>query len=270
MEGSRAEHLDRAGPPRHPHSPGLTPRRRSLPFGVCVLVAGCSYNGDDPRTPAPYRLLRSSPAPGALGVARNAPLDLFFEGAPAAETVTSLDVRLFSGLIETIGKVRVDLLARRVRFTPLQPLRPSLRHELYVSAAIRSLGGASTGESQYFDFTTGPDANAPPEPPRPEVRAAALQALWASRCTSCHSGTEPQAGLELSTPDGVVRSLRGAASREWGLQLVLPFDHSRSYLMRKLLGEGGIFGFDMPPTGARLTAAELRNVADWIDGGAQW
>jgi hypothetical protein len=244
-------------------------RCEALALALVCFAAGCSYGDDDAAAPA-YRLLSSSPAPGALGVARNARLDLIFEAAPAAETVTARDVRLFSGLIETVGKVQIDLLARRVRFMPLQPLRASVHHELYISGGVRSLGGAITGESQYFDFTTGPDADAPSEPPLPDVRAAELLPTFASRCTSCHAGSEQRAGIDLSTTDAVVRSLRGVASREWGLQLVLPYDHARSYLPRKLLGEGGIFGFAMPPTGDRLTPAELRRVADWIDGGAQW
>jgi len=49
---------------------------------------------------------------------------------------------------------------------------------------------------------------------------------------------------------------------------VLPGHHARSYLLRKLLGEGDHLGPQMPPEGPRLSSQELRRVADWIDSGA--
>lgn len=39
--------------------------------------------------------------------------------------------------------------------------------------------------------------------------------------------------------------------------------------MLKLLGEGSFTGFVMPPSGTPLPREQMRQIADWIDGGAQ-
>jgi hypothetical protein len=245
----------------------LSSRRRTLLL-LLVHLSGCTYF-DEP-APAPgYRLLRSSPAAGELDVSRDRPIDLYFDAAPAAETVTPVDVRLFSGLIESPGTVTLDLLARRVRFRALVPLRASLRHQLWLNAGIRSLAGAALGAPVTFDFSTGAAADTPPEPPRPTVAARDLQPIW-TQCSACHGFASPRGGVDLSSPEAAVRTLSGVPSVRSGLQRVVPGDHSRSYLMRKLLDEGGTVGFPMPPEGPRLAPDRLREVADWIDGGARW
>jgi hypothetical protein len=74
-------------------------------------------------------------------------------------------------------------------------------------------------------------------------------------------------GLDLSSPEMVRRTLRGVPGST-GMVKVRPGDHARSYLMLKLLGEGGHLGPPMPPDEPRLSRIDLRRVADWIDAGA--
>jgi hypothetical protein len=238
---------------------------------LCGLAAGCSY-ADHPDLRAdplaPFILVGSNPGPGATGVPRAAPVDIFFSVAPDAFTAADVNMRIYSGLIEAPGTVRVDLLERRLRMQPFRSLRPELRHQVYVAGSVRGLNGVKLPDTIVFDFTTAADEGAAPAP-RPVVQGAELQPLFGQRCASCHSataGTSPPMRVDLSSTDAIrrtVRALPGSA----GSLLVSPADHARSYLMLKLLGEGGILGSLMPPDG-RLPEADLRRVADWIDAGA--
>jgi hypothetical protein len=239
---------------------------------LCGLAAGCSY-ADDPDlrtgTLAPFILVGSNPGPGAVGVLRAAPVDVFFSVAPDAFTAADVNMRIYSGLIEAPGTVRVDLLERRLRMQPFSPLRPDLRHEVYLAGVLRGLNGVKLPKTVVFDFTTGADEGAAAAP-RPAVQGAELQPAWTQRCASCHSATAdtaPPMRVDLSSTEAVRRTVRALPSSA-GPLLVSPGDHARSYLMLKLLGEGGILGSPMPPDGPRLADADLRRVADWIDAGA--
>jgi hypothetical protein len=203
-------------------------------------------------------------------VSRDTVVDVFFTVPPAAETVADTDLRLFSGLIEAPGALKVDLLDRRIRFSPLHPLRPSLRYQMYVSREIRALNGAGLPRSVVLDFTTGTDLDGKAGPAPPAVHATDLERSWTAHCTSgCHSPPAPRAGLDLSSPEAALRDLVAVPSSGWNMLRVRPGDHARSYLMLKLMAQGCTTGFSMPPDGASLNSAELRQVADWIDSGAQ-
>ncbi len=242
-----------------------------LPLAAALLW-GCTYEGDpDPRPPTTntaLEIVTYAPAPGATGVSRAAHIDLVFNAPPDGALVSSSHLRLFSGLYETIGTHKVDLLARRIRFSPTATLRGELRYEFYVSARIRGINGATLADNVFFDFTTGSGTQAPPAATPPAVTAKDVQAIWAARCISCHGAKAPPARVDLSTTAAALRSLEGVPSMGASRPRVVPGDHARSYLMLKLLDQGGITGFRMPPSGPALTAKQLRQVADWIDGGA--
>lgn len=234
-----------------------------------LVVAGCSW-AEEPdlrsQAQAPFELRASRPAPAETGVPRSAPIDLVFSVAPDAESVADIDLRLFSGLIEAPGTVRVDLLERRLRMQPFRSLRPELRYQVSLSGELRGLNGARLPSAIIFDFTTGAAEGPAPAGPTP-LRAEDLQPLWSARCVRCHATASPPMGLDLSSPDMARRSLRGVPAST-GMAKVRPGDHARSYLMLKLLGEGGHLGPPMPPEEPRLSGPELRRVADWIDAGA--
>lgn len=198
-------------------------------------------------------------------------IDAYFNVPLAGESIASAaDFRLFSGLIESYGRVSIDLLERRLRFVPDEPLRPRLRYQMYVWGGVRGVNGARLSESQIFDFTVGtePGPVLPPAPPAPD--ADRIQERWTVRCAHCHGPAQgsPRAGLDLSSRAAARAALAGVPSDGYpALRRVLVGDHARSYLVRKLLGVG-IAGLTMPPDGAPLVAAELREVCDWIDGGA--
>jgi hypothetical protein len=241
---------------------------------LTALFCACTYENEQEQTSpsSPVRalsLLFSDPAPGQGNVGLDAPIDLFF-GAPLdAESVAQVDVRLFSGLIEKLGVVSVDLLDRRIRFSHSTSLQPNLRYQVYLSTSFRGLNGARLKAPIIFDFTTGDRPQGSPEPAGTEVKAGELQPLWLTRCAAgCHEPPWSRTRVDLSTADAAARSLVNVPSMGRDMLRVMPQSHARSYLMLKLMGEGGTVGFPMPPEGPQLSREELRRVADWIDGGA--
>jgi len=245
------------------------------PALLLAVLCSCTYGNES--APAgfssgdgEFRVLRSSPEPGQVDVPGDIGVDVFFNVPPAAETVAGSDLRLFSGLIEAPGALKVDLLDQRIHFSPLHPLRPALRYQVYLSRQIRGLNGAGLSRSAAFDFTTGgSDVGGQAEPVPPPPHASDVQPSWTARCTSgCHSPPDPRAGLDLSTTETALRDLLAVPSSSGDMLRVRPGDHARSYLMLKILDRGGTTGFSMPPNGPSLAPLELRRVADWIDAGA--
>jgi hypothetical protein len=91
------------------------------------------------------------------------------------------------------------------------------------------------------------------------------------RCTGCHSGNDPQGGLDLSG-DGAYARLLAPSKQQPSAALLVPGDPAASYLWRKLAGEPGIVGARMPldaqGAASKLDDAELRDLRAWIEAGA--
>ncbi|MFH1131062.1 MAG: Ig-like domain-containing protein [Pseudomonadota bacterium] len=236
------------------------------------LALSCTYPQDDGpwfAEKSSLKLVRSVPTAGARNVSLRPTIKLEFSVPPKAEAIGANHIRLFSGLVETTGKFKVDILDKCIRFTPTKTLRPNLRYRMYLSGDIQAIDGSILGDSIWFEFTTGEQADVPVQPTPDKVLAREVQPIWTQQCKRCHNSMNT-AGLNLSSTETSLQSLRGVQSNSMDLLRVQPLDHARSYLMRKLIGTIGIVGWPMPPTSDdNLTEEELRLVADWIDSGAQ-
>jgi mono/diheme cytochrome c family protein len=241
----------------------------ALALSIATLGAACTYEDEGAPLPLPQRELTvtgQKPAPGQHDVPRNTPIEITFSAPLAAETISELDLRLFSGVVETTGKVAVDLIDQRLRLVPNTTLTPELRYRVYLRGSLRGLDGSRSGaDPQIFDFIAG-SSEAPPAPARPAVDDNEMLRLFGARCGSCHGQGAAAAGVDLSSAEQMRATLLGRQSPIEGVPLVRSGSHARSYLMRKLLDRGGFLGAPMPPTGPLLSADELRRVADWIDG----
>ena len=82
-------------------------------------------------------------------------------------------------------------------------------------------------------------------------------------CVSCHSGSAPSGGLDLSTSEAY-SNLVNVMSNTSDYLRVLPFDRDSSYLYQTLVGDIASL---MPPDGP-LSNAKIDSVAAWIDRGA--
>jgi hypothetical protein len=89
--------------------------------------------------------------------------------------------------------------------------------------------------------------------------------LLAPRCglSGCHAGPMPAEGLDLVSPDVYERLVGKSAMEGPGVLIDPGGDPNKSDLYLKLTPTPP-FGLQMPLTGAKLNAASLACVADWI------
>jgi hypothetical protein len=252
----------------------FAPSRLTVTVWVLLgtALAGCSYVNEEGIfgvQPDGLSFIRSDPPAGKTDVALDQPIDVYFDRPLASDNIGPADVQLSSGRVGIIGSYKVDLLRQRLRYRADGPLRADLQYRLLISSRLRGLDGARLQRSIIINFTTGRDRRrSANEEPRP-ITATELQPVWeANGCAACHRTGDAAAGVDLSAPDEVIRTLRNVSSLGSPLPRVAPGDHARSYLMRKLLGASGISGFRMPPDGRALSPDDLQQVADWIDTGA--
>jgi hypothetical protein len=76
-----------------------------------------------------------------------------------------------------------------------------------------------------------------------------------SRCLGCHNANQAMSGLRLD-------------AREGALKAIIPGDSTKSKLIQRVMGAPGVMA--MPPSGPRLTTAEIAILREWIDKGAAW
>ena len=82
-----------------------------------------------------------------------------------------------------------------------------------------------------------------------------IQTIFNSRCTNCHSGSDAEEDLSLTSYNNV---MNGGDSGD----VVIPYDHANSLLWQYINS-----GF-MPPGNNDLTDAQVDLIAQWIDEGA--
>ena len=96
----------------------------------------------------------------------------------------------------------------------------------------------------------------------PMVTAEAVQAIFDTKCLSCH-GTSGQLAL-----DDFESKTLNVESTVAGLTLIVPGDHQASYLWHKVNGSHTSVGGNgsTMPLGTPLTADEVTAIANYIDG----
>jgi hypothetical protein len=135
------------------------------------------------------------------------------------------------------------------RIAPAHPVLPS--GALIVLAILAGAWGSSVGAA------VSADAEVAPGPAVAKLDFDRTVApLVAARCLECHSGTEPEGGLNLSARESV---LTGGDSGP----AVVPGNAGESLLWQRIQDE------EMPPE-KPLTAAERATLKAWIDRGAAW
>src|SRR5688572_19571530 len=88
------------------------------------------------------------------------------------------------------------------------------------------------------------------------AQTAEVQRIFQTRCTACHGSAQQLGGLRLDTREP-------AMAGGYSGPVILPGNSSKSKLMDRITGAPGVMA--MPPSGPRLTAAEIAVVRDWID-----
>ena len=94
--------------------------------------------------------------------------------------------------------------------------------------------------------------------------------IFSARCTGCHGGSAPAAGLSLEASNSHANLVNVASSEKTGAVRVIPGDAENSYLVQKLRGDPGIAGLRMPRNGPPyLTDDQINLVKQWIQNGAK-
>jgi hypothetical protein len=121
----------------------------------------------------------------------------------------------------------------------------------------------------------GPDAGAP----ELGVFAQTVRPIFDSVCGGCHSALGPTAGLTLGGPGvssaEVRQGLVGVLATNGEYALIAPGEPDKSWVYLKASGEAANASCtracdreSMPPSGTRLSAAQLMTLRQWILSGA--
>jgi mono/diheme cytochrome c family protein len=130
-----------------------------------------------------------------------------------------------------------------------------MKRTLAVAMSLALLVGVALSQDEHHAAGTGDGSPS---------ASYSVAALMQARCSVCHGGENPAAGLRLPGTS-LPNSLVGVPSTEQtGAVLVSPGDPDRSYLVDKLVGRAGIEGVRMPAEGPYLDHEEIGEISRWI------
>lgn len=130
-------------------------------------------------------------------------------------------------------------------------------------ASGRATVRATETESGIFGETTVSVGVAPP--PRQLCFDQDLQPILDQRCVSCHGGSSPDAGLDLSAGVAYANLLNVPSGENSQFLLVAPGNSADSYLIMKMMDDARTSGRSMR---YGLSDADIALFAEWIDLGA--
>jgi len=117
------------------------------------------------------------------------------------------------------------------------------------------------------DLPFAPDTGVPdPEATFARVEKEILTPSCA--VAGCHTGAAPAGGLDLSAGRAYASIVHAPAVESPSLARITPGDPERSYLVKKVRGDGDISGGRMPLGGPYLSPMKIRLLIDWVRRGA--
>ena len=127
--------------------------------------------------------------------------------------------------------------------------------------ALALLGLAALGCTEKL-----PAPTSPPGPTGPPVTPDSIQAIYDSRCISCHSGGSPAGALDLTASASYASTIDSPSTRCAPLDRIEPFDPANSCLVRRI--EGTVT--PRMPLGSTtpLSASDIAKIRNWISQGA--
>jgi hypothetical protein len=122
--------------------------------------------------------------------------------------------------------------------------------------------------------TEGPEVPIEMEESKPTCITPVLSSLRAElfvpTCGSCHSGTAPAEGLDLTLEETALRDrlMQSASQSPSGLRLIMPGSTGSSYLFLKIAVKTPLIGERMPKDQDPLAKCTVEGVRKWILDGA--
>ncbi len=197
--------------------------------------------------------------------ARMAPIQMMVPGSPETSYL--------------VGRMRGDILGVKVPGTPMplanQPLDVPEMLALYCFI-VALKPGVRPDLASRIDYASCPYSA---DPDKLSKLLGTEGVTWASRvqsvlevnCGGCHSGANPQGGLDLADGDVYSRLLKPSLEKPL-MNLIEPGDITKSYLWLKMVADPGIIGLAMPLDAMgkprTLSPAELADIKIWIEKGA--
>ncbi|MFO0556880.1 MAG: hypothetical protein U0269_02560 [Polyangiales bacterium] len=257
--------------------------RSRVALALCSLASAsaCDVAPAAPRD-AP-RLVATSAVLGDRGFAEltaGEPIALWFDRPLWPRSINRATITVQSGGVSLTPRLRYEPVQHAVRvLIDAGEVREDLEYELSVRGGITAWDGAIAAGQATVRLRFVRRA---PVASRSVSFRGEVAPLLQERCSSamCHGGAEPAMGVDLSTPEAIVRTTIAAPSRLWsssapggefywaGMTLIERGSPGESFLLYKLLGDGPMRGAQMPRGAAPLSASELQRISDWIAEGA--
>jgi hypothetical protein len=251
-----------------------------IPFAALLAAAlplfSCAPPAAEPDASVPEgpTITSIEPADGATNVATNPVVRVGVSDHLDDWTVNSGAFKLYSGPLSYWLMAYYDPVGRCAVVWPAAALREGAHWVVETSEGITGRDGGPLAAGVVAGFTTGAEKG--DDAPFEELEYEAdIRPIFASRCSSCHGGDGPVAGLALDTADGVVETALGAPSTgDVALDRVVPGRPGRSFLVYKIIEDdtGSIDrmprSFDGDEPAVPLSLAEQQAISDWIAAGA--
>lgn len=141
------------------------------------------------------------------------------------------------------------------------------------------LSGCGAGNGEGLDDSGRPIAQNPSEPEEKDegqspddnaikpTLASIQEHVFTPICSTCHGGSSPAAGQNLSSLDATIASLINVSSSNPLFKRVLPGDALQSYLYLKITGDSRA-GSRMPLGQPALDKDSIDAITKWINDGA--
>lgn len=268
-------------------------RLSALFFLLFDLVAvACDVPPDESASNGEW-VVSSFPKDGDSDVSRTGSMTVELDRRVYPQSVDRGSVQISSGEIFSWLYVYFEPVTRRivVGLYPDRPLEPFVTYRLAIQSLV-DLDGKIQPETYQLLFRTG--SRLEESIPVPAVEWKTVDEILKRSCTheSCHGGSTPALGLDLSSASGIRQTAIGAISNEFPKNMasaeevrgLFSFSGFRvidvgvsfgrpasSYLMYKVLGDPHIVGYSMPPRDSnlpRLEREELEALSAWILYGA--
>jgi hypothetical protein len=97
---------------------------------------------------------------------------------------------------------------------------------------------------------------------------AKVQAVFNSKCISCHSGTDAPHGMSLEEGESYKNIVNNASAENPSLRRIAPNNAEGSYLYRKIMREKVKLPYEeagMPFEADKLSQSEIQTIAEWIN-----